>query len=209
METLATVGDWTHVFGLAVNRPQVTLWNFDRCGAVCSLALEVNKPEDFLALIKFLSAIAYMEDAALGFNPFFINSTGEKKPGKRRDLRPMSVVISGNKNRSLDLLKVLDRRTGLVGRATLVHRAQLLEGEGDTRKAVDVVIKSSRQHRDRQLEWEVLEALHLDSQARGCIIELYDGWDQQDATGPGQRANSSEPTPTVVHDRALRHTVTE
>ncbi|KIO26884.1 hypothetical protein M407DRAFT_23828, partial [Tulasnella calospora MUT 4182] len=58
MEALAAVGDRTHVFGLAVERPTVTLWYFDRCGAVCTSALNIDTSEGFLPFLKFLSALA-------------------------------------------------------------------------------------------------------------------------------------------------------
>ncbi|KAG8969530.1 hypothetical protein FRB90_010725, partial [Tulasnella sp. 427] len=42
METLAVMGDSSHVYGLAVSRPKVILWFFDRCGEVRSTSLDVS-----------------------------------------------------------------------------------------------------------------------------------------------------------------------
>ncbi|KIO29769.1 hypothetical protein M407DRAFT_21190 [Tulasnella calospora MUT 4182] len=155
METLAAVGDRTHVFGMAVNRPEIVLWYFDRCGAVRSPALNVEHHDDFLAFVKFISAIIYMEDVALDFNPFFANAT-EANPGVQTNLCNSFVDIPDRGDLSLKLLKVLDLRAGLVGRATLVYRAQL----GRDGKTEDVVLKSSWQHVARKSESEILASLH-------------------------------------------------
>lgn len=207
MEILAAVGDRTHVFGLLVSHPKVTLWYFDRCGAVRSPELNINRPEDFSAFIKFLSAITYMKDDALGFNAFFADPT-RTKPGTRPDLCQISVDIPDHQSWSLKLSKVLACRTGLVGRATLVYRALLQTLEGNTETEDDVVLKSSWQHVTRKREWEILEELHSDPQAGDYIVAWYHGW-EQDVTGSSQRAKFGQLTPTILHDRALRHTVVE
>ncbi|KIO23494.1 hypothetical protein M407DRAFT_27022 [Tulasnella calospora MUT 4182] len=204
METLAAVGDRTHVFGMAVNRPEIVLWYFDRCGAVRSPALNVEHHEDFLAFVKFLSAIIYMENDALGFNPFFANAT-EANPGVQTNLCNSFVDIPDRGDLSLKLLKVLDRRTGLVCRATLVFRAEL--GKDGTTE--EVVLKSSWQHVTRKSESEILKLLHSSGQAKDYIVGFHHGWDQKGATGSFQRARFGESAPIVAHDRALRHTITE
>lgn len=147
METLAAVGDRTHVFGLAVNSDDseatihtIVLWYFDRCGAIRSHPLDVNKPEGLGAFIKFLAALVYMKDEALGFNPFFTDPTKPSLP--REELCGMSLAIPSCEGQSLELSEALDRRTGIVGRATLVHRARL-RGTGIPPEGVDVVLKLS------------------------------------------------------------------
>ncbi|KAG8918203.1 hypothetical protein FRC01_002000, partial [Tulasnella sp. 417] len=204
METFAAVGDRTHVFGMAVARPEFVLWYFDRCGAVRSPALNVGDHEGFLAFIKFLSAIIYMEDSTLGFNPFFTNATGAN-PGVRTNLCELSMDIPDFPGQSLDLIQVLDRRSGIVGRASLVHRANLQRpGKTD-----DVVLKSSWQHVTRKSEAAILEELHSSPQAHDHIVKFFHGWEQPDATGTTLRSRFGQPIPPVAHDRALRHTITE
>ncbi|KAG9049584.1 hypothetical protein FS837_009784 [Tulasnella sp. UAMH 9824] len=208
METLAAVGDRTHVFGLAVNsdndnnKPHhtIALWYFDRCGAIRSHPLDVNSPKGLGAFIKFLTALVCMKDDALGFNHFFAKAGCDKPvPG----LCGMSVL--DNQGQSLDLGKVLERRTGIVGRATLVHRASL--HKKTTAKPVDVVLKSSWQHRNREPEWAILKELHEGRKAEN-IVMCHGGWEQEDTGGNWQRAKFGL-TNVVVHDRALRHTVLE
>ncbi|KIO26886.1 hypothetical protein M407DRAFT_23830 [Tulasnella calospora MUT 4182] len=187
METFAAVGDRTHVFGLFVNLPVVSLWYFDRCGAVCSSALNIDSSEGFLPLLKFLSALVYMGDEALGFNPFFADSSATSPAGTRKCLQDLTVNIPDPNNASLKLIKELDRRTGLVGRATLVWKAQLREsggGGGGT-------------------------ALDVQDQALNHIVWCFHGWEQPGATGSSQRARFGQPALPVVDDRALRHTVLE
>ncbi|KAG8939403.1 hypothetical protein FRC04_006615 [Tulasnella sp. 424] len=214
METLAAVGDRTHVFGLAVNsnndndndndnKPDhtIALWCFDRCGAIRSPPLNVNHPEGLGAFIKFLAAIVCMENDALGFNHFFANA-GCDKPVP--DLCNMSVL--DNQGRSLKLCKVLDRRTGIVGRATLVHHAELLE-KSSPEGVISVVLKSSWQHRNRDPEWAILKELHEDDKAENIVV-CHGGWEQEDTGGNWRRAKFGL-TNAAVHDRALRHTVFE
>ncbi|KIO26883.1 hypothetical protein M407DRAFT_23827 [Tulasnella calospora MUT 4182] len=210
METLAAVGDRTHVFGLVVKFPGVALWYFDRCGAVCTSALNLDTSEGFLPFLKFLSALVYMGDDALGFNPFFADSSNTTAAGIRKGLQDLTVNIPDYNDTSLKLLKELDRRTGLVGRATLVWKAQLRENGGESGgTARDVVIKSSWQHSARKPEWEILSELHEQDQARNHIVHCFHGWEQPGATGSSQRVRFGQPAAHIVDDRALRHTVLE
>ncbi|KIO33723.1 hypothetical protein M407DRAFT_17338 [Tulasnella calospora MUT 4182] len=209
METLAAVGDRTHAFGLAVNRPNVTLWYFDRCGAVRSHPLNVQDPHDdgFLSFVKFLSALVYMEDDALGFNPFFPTETGTKRVKMRKDLCEISVKISETGLASLKLQQQLDRRTGLVGRATLVYQADLWpQGEGNG-VPVRAVLKLSWQHIGRKSEYDILKTLHMDPEASQHVVEVFDS--MVGPTVSSQRGRFGEPNPEVVDDRALQYTVSE
>ncbi|KAG9039014.1 hypothetical protein FS837_001078 [Tulasnella sp. UAMH 9824] len=202
METPPAVGDRTHIFGMVVCHPEIVLWYYDRCGAVRSPKLNVDEPEDFLAFLKFLSAIIYMEDGVLGFNPLFTDTKADQ--GVRTHLCDLSVNIPDREDLSLKLTKLLVRRTGLVGRASLVYRAELQRES----KTEDVVLKSSWQHVTRKSESTILTALHSSSQTLDCIVGFVHGWEQQGTAGSSRRAMFGEPTP-VAHDRALRYTVTE
>ncbi|KAG8905160.1 hypothetical protein FRC00_013432 [Tulasnella sp. 408] len=122
----------------------------------------------------------------------------------RTHLCDLSVNIPDREDLSLKFTKLLERRTGLVGRATLVYRAEL-QREGKTE---DVVLKSSWQHVARKSESTILTTLHPSSQTLGCIARFFHGWEQQGATGSSRRARFGEPI-TVAHDRALRYTITE
>ncbi|KAG8905339.1 hypothetical protein FRC00_013323, partial [Tulasnella sp. 408] len=122
----------------------------------------------------------------------------------RTHLCDLSVNIPDREDLSLKLTKLLERRTGLVGRATLVYRAELQRGG----KMEDVVLKSSWQHVARKSESTILTAFNSSSQTLDCIVRFFHGWEQQGATGSSRRARFGEPT-TVAHDRALRYTVTE
>ncbi|KAG8917156.1 hypothetical protein FRC01_002635 [Tulasnella sp. 417] len=209
METFAAVGDRTHVFALFVKRPNVTLWYFDHCGAVCASPINISTLEGFLLFLKFLSALVYMRDDLLGFNPFFSNSSATAPAGTRETLFGLTLTIPDSNNTTLTLQDVLDRRTGLVGRATLVCKAELRKNRGEGGQAREVVIKSSWQHSTRTLEWNILHKLHRDGRARDHIVWCFRGWEQTEATVSSQRAKFGEPTPSVVDDRALRHTVLE
>ncbi|KIO18051.1 hypothetical protein M407DRAFT_32278 [Tulasnella calospora MUT 4182] len=145
-----------------------------------------------------------MEDYALGFNPFFADHSKQDRR-LRPDLCGLSVNIQDLPGQSLKLSKVLDRRTGIVSRATLVYRATL-EGRRD---AGDVVLKSSWQHHARRSEWYVLQQLHEDSRARDHIVVAYAGWEQENTSGAHRRAKFGTRASTVLDDRALRHTVLE
>ncbi|KIO16504.1 hypothetical protein M407DRAFT_246967 [Tulasnella calospora MUT 4182] len=146
-----------------------------------------------------------MKDDALGFNPFF---AGPVKPVAK--LCDMLVSIPDNPGQSLKLGKVLDRRTGIVGRATLVHRAQLRRGEESTQNPgeFDVVLKSSWQHQNRKPESDILQNLHSNERARTYIVGWYAGWEQENTSRNWQRAKFGLQG-IVVDDRALRHTVVE
>ncbi|KAG8920786.1 hypothetical protein FRC01_000587 [Tulasnella sp. 417] len=209
METFAAVGDRTHVFALFVNGPNVTLWYFDRCGAVCASSSIITTPEGFLLFLKFLSALVYMEDDLLGFNPFFSDSSTTAPAGTRERLFGLTLTIPDSKNTTLTLQHVLERRTGLVGQATLVCKAELMKNGGEGRQAREVVIKSSWQHSTSTPEWHILNELHREEHARDHIVWCFRGWEQPGATASSQRAKFGEPTPSVVDDRALRHTVLE
>ncbi|KIO33724.1 hypothetical protein M407DRAFT_17339 [Tulasnella calospora MUT 4182] len=209
METLAAVGDRTHVFGLAVNRPEVTLWYFDRCGAIRSQPLNFQDPQGqgFLNFVKFLSALVYMEDDALGFNPFFATSTGTRRVGMRKDLCDISIKISEPGDASLTLKQLLVRRADLMDRATLVYKVQLWhQGEG-TGVPVDAVFKSSWQHVQRTSEYDILQKLYTHSEASQHVVEMFYG--SEGPTVSSQRGGFGEPKPEVVDDRALRYTVAE
>ncbi|KIO30343.1 hypothetical protein M407DRAFT_20610 [Tulasnella calospora MUT 4182] len=209
METFAAVGDRTHVFGLAVNSDNfeqtdhtIALWYFDRCGAIRSHPLDVNNSEDLGAFIKFLAALVYMTNDALGFNPFF---AAPDKPVP--ELCGMSVDIPNSQElslASLTLSKVLDRRTSMVGRATLVYFAQSWKRGISALEGADVVLKSSWQHRNRTSERVILEELHADGEARKYIVNFYAGWEQENTRGQSQRAKFGI-NETVVHDRAPAH----
>lgn len=217
METLAAVGDRMHVFGLAVNRPEV---NFDRSGAVRLEALKVDDSLGLLAFVQLLSATMCMENDALGFNSFFANTT-RTESGMRSDLCRISVNIPdippGLKNASLELGEVLVRRTSLVGRATLVYSARLskeggntlLKAEGNTAESFDMVIESSWQHVNRDTESDILKELHADARAGNYIVKLYSGWEQPGTKGSFRRTKIGAPILAVFHDRALQHTVVE
>ncbi|KAG8912540.1 hypothetical protein FRC01_005047, partial [Tulasnella sp. 417] len=211
METFAAVGDRTHVFALFVNHPNVTLWYFDRCGAVCASPINISTPESFVLFLKFLSALVYIQDDLLGFNPFFSHSSTTAPAGTRAKLFGLTLTLPDSNNTTLTLQDVLDRRRGLVGRATLVCKAELREirGEGEQAPHSEVVIKSSWQHLTRTPEWDILHMLHQDGQARDHIVWCFRGWEQTGATVSSQRAMFGEPTPSVVDDRTLRHTVLE
>ncbi|KAG8920787.1 hypothetical protein FRC01_000588 [Tulasnella sp. 417] len=210
METFAAVGDRTHVFALFVIRPNVTLWYVDRCGAVCTSALDIDDPDNFSVFLKFLSALVYMKDGALGFNPFFADSSTDAPAGTREKLFGLTLTIPDSNNATLTLQDVLDRRTGLVGRATLVCKAELREnGKEGRQERQSVVIKSSWQHSARIPEWDILRELHNDNQAQDHIVLFVYGWEQTGAQVSSRRAKFGQPTPSVVHDRALRHTVLE
>ncbi|KIO20669.1 hypothetical protein M407DRAFT_29725 [Tulasnella calospora MUT 4182] len=204
METLAAVGDRTHVFGLAVNNQDIALWYFDRCGAIRSTPLDVYDTKGFEAFIKFLSALMDVEDYALGFNPFFAPS----KPGLRRDLCEIRVDIKDQPGQRLKLSKVLDRRTGIVGRATLVYRAEF-EVTGVEEKKGSVVLKSSWQHHTRRSEYHVLRELHQDRTADRHIVRVHAGWEQENTSAAYRRAVFGAAASIIRHDRALRHTVLE
>ncbi|KAG9048487.1 hypothetical protein FS837_012743 [Tulasnella sp. UAMH 9824] len=209
METLAAVGDRTHVFGLVVKCPHITLWYFDRCGAVRSPTLNVQdaQGQDFLAFVKFLSALVYMEDDTLGFNPFFGLSTGTKRIDMRKDLRNISIKTSELGEASLKLEQPLDRRTGLVGRATVVYKAKLWrQGEGNG-VSVDAVLKSSWQHVQRTSEYDILQTLLKDPKASQHVVEVF--YKMEGPTVSSQRGRFGEPKPKVVDDRTLRYTVAE
>ncbi|KIO33719.1 hypothetical protein M407DRAFT_17334 [Tulasnella calospora MUT 4182] len=209
METLAAFGDRTHVFGLVVNRPEVTLWHFDRFGAVRSQPLNVEGPQGqgFLSFVKFLSALVYIQDDALGFNPFFAASTGIKRVGMRKDLCDISIKISEPGDASLTLKRLLDRRTGLVGCATLVYKAHLwCHGEGNG-VPVDAVLKSSWQHVHRTSEYDILQKLHMHSEAIQHVVGVF--YRKEGFTVSSQRGKFGEPKPEVVDERALRYTVAE
>ncbi|KAG8920788.1 hypothetical protein FRC01_000589 [Tulasnella sp. 417] len=209
METFAAVGDRTHVFAMLVARPDVTFWYFDRCGAVCTSALNINQSNNFVVFLKFLSALVYMNDDLLGFNPFFTNSSSTAPAGTREKLFGLTVTIPDSGGATLRLQEVLDRRTGLVGRATLVCKAELKENGGEAGQVQEVVIKSSWQHSTYTPEWNILHQLHQNNQARDHIVWCFHGWEQTGATVSSQRAKFGEPMPSVVDDRALRHTVLE
>ncbi|KAG8896791.1 hypothetical protein FRC01_011621, partial [Tulasnella sp. 417] len=210
METFGAVGDRTHIFGLVLERPTVALWYFDRCGALCTPALNVMEPKGFLPFLKFLSALVYTEDGALGFNPFYTDPSMDIPAGMRKSLGGLTLNIPDFANTSLRLKEEVVRRTGLVSRATLVWKAELRETEGEDGGAVqDVVIKSSWQHSARTLESRILLELHKEHQARDYIVWCFHGWEQPGATGSSQRAKFGQSGPQVVNERALRHTVLE
>ncbi|KAG8912386.1 hypothetical protein FRC00_004622 [Tulasnella sp. 408] len=209
METLSAVGDRTNVFGLAVKCPNVTLWYFDRCGAVRSPPLNVqdHQGQDFLAFVKFLSALVYSEDDTLGFNPFFGASPGTKRVGMRKNLRNISIKASELSEASLNLEQELVRRAGLVGRATVVYKAKLWHhGEGNG-VLVDAVLKSSWQHVQRIPEYDILQKLHMHAEAIQHVVEVF--YKMEGPTVSSQRGRFGEPKPQVVDDRVLRYTVAE
>ncbi|KAG9047171.1 hypothetical protein FS837_002863 [Tulasnella sp. UAMH 9824] len=208
METFAAVGDRTHVFAVFVKGPAITLWYFDRCGAVRSSPLNTDTSEGFVQFVKFLSSLMHMSDEALGFNPFFTNSSNTDPPGLRAGLLGLSVDIPNSENAYLTFKEELDRRTGLVSRATLVWKADLSGGESGP-DPVNVVIKSSWQHSTRTPESQILFTLHENHQAKDLIVWCFHGWEQPGTIVSSQRAKFGESAPPVVGDRALRHTVLE
>ncbi|KAG8917155.1 hypothetical protein FRC01_002634 [Tulasnella sp. 417] len=209
MQTFAAVGNRTHVFALFVKHPNITLWYFDRCGAVCASPINISTLEGFLLFIKFISTLVYMRNDLLGFNPFFSNSATTAPAGTRETLFGLTLTIPNSDNATLTLQEVLDRRMGVVGRATLVCKAELKKNiEGET-QVQEVVIKSSWQHSLRIRESNILNDLYESDQAQDHIVRCFHGWEQTEATVSSQRAKFGEPTPSVVDDRALRHTVLE
>ncbi|KAG8943667.1 hypothetical protein FRC00_011027, partial [Tulasnella sp. 408] len=208
METFAAVGDRTHVFAMFVKGSAITLWYFDRCGAVHSEPLDTSSSEGLVQFLKFLSSLMYMSDEALGFNPFFTNTSETCPPGLRAGLLGLSVNIPGAEDTSLTFREELDRRTGLVSRATLVWKADLTGGKSGA-DPVDVVIKSSWQHSTRTPESQILFELHENDRAEDLIVWCFHGWEQPGTIVSSQRAKFGEPAPLVIGDRALRHTVLE
>lgn len=173
METLAAVGNRSHVYGLQLCRPNAVLWYFDRCGA-CRAPVNLKLPAGQKALIQFIWGLAMMDSMALGFNPTLTPDPAQNLL-LRNHLTGITVSHPSVDDQTVVLGDLLTKRAGLVSRATLVYRASLPSGDA-------VVLKVSWQHVTRKREVHILQRLHEHEGAQNFLVRPKFGWDGQSAS---------------------------
>ncbi|KAG8972424.1 hypothetical protein FRB90_010221, partial [Tulasnella sp. 427] len=199
METLAVTGDRSHVFGLAVSRPKVTLWYFDRGGAVRSTSINVSDPGNpgFLSFVTFLTALHSSDDCDLGFLPPFTDPNEVNRSGMRRNLTEMSIKVSNHA--TLALQELQERRASSSRWATSVYNVQLRR---DREEDNSVVIKSPQQHMQQGSRYEIPQTFDRNSEAESYLVKSFDGWDS--VKDSSARSKFPPQTPLGPHDRALQ-----
>jgi hypothetical protein len=127
------------VLGFTLCGSMMRLWEFDRLGAIGSMAFDIN--ENGKMFVSVILGYLWMSEEELGFDPTIMEENG----------RHTDIQRNGQTER-LYLEEVMKRQRSVAGRATTCWRGSL-EGKADGR----VVIKDSWEYEERPEEGLLLK----------------------------------------------------